>query len=252
MLLIRDKRRNIHPSYELTETSVPYTQLHLNIIQAIHPVSNWMSPSDKIRSWRKCLADIYEKENGPLQDPVPTFGAALVTAPPSPVLSSSIAGPDPVFLEQLHHSISAIGPCSYPKCLRMSHPVYDPEDSESDSDEGDAAPWSSHSYTSRLLKKASMNLHGGGLRRRKRKCALEEDDQESELDAQYRKRSSRIAKLKSASISSQSPVSRPRQQARRSEQQQSTYSPPPNSAARSQSGRQPSNRYGSISPVISC
>ncbi|KAH7308998.1 hypothetical protein B0I35DRAFT_441160 [Stachybotrys elegans] len=57
-------------------------------------------------SWRKFLADGYEKRHGPLPDPVATNGSELVTAPPTPILSSSIAGPDPLFVQQLQEKLS--------------------------------------------------------------------------------------------------------------------------------------------------
>ncbi|KAH6982334.1 hypothetical protein BKA56DRAFT_656737 [Ilyonectria sp. MPI-CAGE-AT-0026] len=107
----------------------------------------------KARSWRQCLADDYEEEYGPLPDPVATFGSELATAPPTPVLSSSIAEPDPLFINQLHDGIERIATSSSPTCLRTSSRVW-PHDSSSDSDEPDAAPWSLQAYAARLSERA--------------------------------------------------------------------------------------------------
>ncbi|KAF4445475.1 hypothetical protein F53441_10791 [Fusarium austroafricanum] len=45
-----------------------------------------MFPGQRKRGWRQCLADSYEKQYGPLDDPVLTFGAKLVTFPSTPTL----------------------------------------------------------------------------------------------------------------------------------------------------------------------
>ncbi|KAF5020212.1 hypothetical protein F66182_7777 [Fusarium sp. NRRL 66182] len=115
-----------------------------------------MSVPRKARSWRQCLADDYEEEYGPLPNPVATFGSELVTAPSTPVLSSSIAKPDPPFISQLHDSIERIRPLSSPKRLQhVSRSDWRQDFSSSDSDEPDAAPWSLHAYAARLFDKAS-------------------------------------------------------------------------------------------------
>ncbi|KAJ3455992.1 hypothetical protein MRS44_017474 [Fusarium solani] len=102
------------------------------------------------------LADDFEEEYGLLPDPVATFGSELVTAPPTPVLSSSIAGPDPLFIIQLHELIERVG-------LRdQTH--LELSQGSSDSDEPDAAPWSLQAYATRLFERASRKRdQDGGL-----------------------------------------------------------------------------------------
>ncbi|CVL07269.1 uncharacterized protein FMAN_15362 [Fusarium mangiferae] len=83
-----------------------------------------MFPGQRKRGWRQCLADSYEKKYGPLDDPVPTFGAKLVTFPSTPTLPMCFATPDPDFLEQLDRLLHAIEPNPVPKCLQRS-PFYE-------------------------------------------------------------------------------------------------------------------------------
>ncbi|CZR49567.1 uncharacterized protein FPRO_15926 [Fusarium proliferatum ET1] len=83
-----------------------------------------MFPGQRKRGWRQCLADSYEKNYGPLDDPVPTFGAKLVTFPSTPTLPMCFATPDPDFLEQLDRLLHAIEPNPVPKCLQRS-PFYE-------------------------------------------------------------------------------------------------------------------------------
>ncbi|KAI3579686.1 hypothetical protein IWW34DRAFT_444366 [Fusarium oxysporum f. sp. albedinis] len=64
-----------------------------------------------------------------LDDPVPTFGAKLVTAPYTPALPFDIAGPDTEFLERLDQRLRAIGPNPVPKCLQGLR-VFDPEEED--------------------------------------------------------------------------------------------------------------------------
>ncbi|KAH7230273.1 hypothetical protein B0J15DRAFT_473152 [Fusarium solani] len=115
-----------------------------------------MNVPRKSRSWRQSLADDFEEEYGLLPDPVATFGSELVTAPPTPVLSSSIAGPDPLFIIQLHELIERVG-------LRdQTH--LELSQGSSDSDEPDAAPCSLQAYATRLFERASRKRdQDGGL-----------------------------------------------------------------------------------------
>ncbi|WKT54240.1 hypothetical protein QSH57_004824 [Fusarium oxysporum f. sp. vasinfectum] len=88
-----------------------------------------MFPEQRNRGWRQRLADGYEKKYGRLDDPVPTFGAKLVTAPYTPALPFDIAGPDTEFLERLDQRLRAIGPNPVPKCLQGLR-FFDPEEEE--------------------------------------------------------------------------------------------------------------------------
>ncbi|KAK4072821.1 hypothetical protein Purlil1_13243 [Purpureocillium lilacinum] len=61
----------------------------------------------RARTWRQSLADHLEKEHGPLPDLVATLGSNLITASPTPTVSSSIAGPDQDFVCKLHRKLTA-------------------------------------------------------------------------------------------------------------------------------------------------
>ncbi|RSL86487.1 hypothetical protein CDV31_016392 [Fusarium ambrosium] len=91
---------------------------------------------------------------GPLADPVATSGSKLVTAPPTPVLSSSIAGPDPLFIDQLNDHIEKIGASCLPKCLQDPSRRARSEDLSSDSDEADAAPWTLKEFAIKVFRRA--------------------------------------------------------------------------------------------------
>ncbi|KAI9155686.1 hypothetical protein HJFPF1_08275 [Paramyrothecium foliicola] len=113
---------------------------------------------DNPPSWRKCLADGYEAEHGPLPDPVATSGSELVTAPPTPVLSSSIAGPDASFIEQLQSRLSLLRDSRLPESVAVKpEPVTHESSSHladlssSDTDDGDDRPWSLKAYASFLF-----------------------------------------------------------------------------------------------------
>ncbi|KAL3599818.1 hypothetical protein FPOAC2_04046 [Fusarium poae] len=99
-----------------------------------------MFPGQRKRGWRQCLADSYEKKHGPLDDPVPTFGAKLVTFPSTPTLPMCFATPDPDFLEELDRRLCAIEADPVPKCLqplRFDEPVVELSCSDNDTeDEG--------------------------------------------------------------------------------------------------------------------
>ncbi|KAH7142304.1 hypothetical protein DER46DRAFT_518017 [Fusarium sp. MPI-SDFR-AT-0072] len=189
----------------------------------------------KQRSWRQCMAETCEKQYGPLDDPVPTFGAKLelVTAPSTPALPSDLAGPDIQFLEQLDRSLRIIGFDPIPKCLqglRFVDPEGEDEEgkvifSETDSDEEEFTPWSSRDYAIKLFKKAGIDIEAIAAERRakrqKRKREAEEDEQDSIQDAQPCKRPRRkIAQ------SSETTTARPKRQIRPSQKQQASYSPP--------------------------
>ncbi|KAF5637133.1 hypothetical protein F52700_4870 [Fusarium sp. NRRL 52700] len=85
-----------------------------------------MFPGQRKRGWRQCLADSYEKNHGPLDDPVPTFGAKLVTFPSTPTLPMCFATPDPDFLEELDRLLYALEPNPVPRCMQPLR-FYEPE-----------------------------------------------------------------------------------------------------------------------------
>lgn len=101
----------------------------------------------------------------PLPDPVATFGAELVTAPSTPVLSSSMADPDPLFISKLHERIENIASLSPSRRLRRPI-LFDLSPlSSSDSDEPDVAPWSLRDYAAKLFERAArkQNQDGGPI-----------------------------------------------------------------------------------------
>ncbi|KAF9783590.1 hypothetical protein IL306_009161 [Fusarium sp. DS 682] len=146
-----------------------------------------MFPGQRKRGWRQCLADSYEKQYGPLDDPVPTFGAKLVTFPSTPTLPMCFAGPDPEFLEQLDQSLYAIAPNPVPKCLqglRFFDPEYeepDPapismscSDNDTDDEPNERLRESMREVTVRMFAKAGIDLIAVEAERRTRKRAREE------------------------------------------------------------------------------
>ncbi|KAG7408826.1 hypothetical protein Forpe1208_v012517 [Fusarium oxysporum f. sp. rapae] len=149
---------------------------HLNTIN--NRSAPQMSPGQRKRGWRQCLADSYEKQYGPLDDPVPTFGAKLVTFPSTPTLPMCLAGPDPDFLEQLDRLLCAIGPNSVPKCLqrlRFSEPL-DEESSDDDTDDEHNERFrdSIREVYVRMYAKAGIDIVAVEARRRARRHAREE------------------------------------------------------------------------------
>ncbi|KAF5023172.1 hypothetical protein F66182_4769 [Fusarium sp. NRRL 66182] len=172
-----------------------------------------MFPEYARRSWRQCLADNYEKHHGvsapitrdeasvfiaqPRDDPLPTFGAKFVTAPPTPVISSDLVGPDPRFIEELERCLGLIGSDSDPRdqCDLFS---------ESDSDGEDVAPWSSRDYAVRLFKRSGMDLR-----------------EDSKKDAQPHKRPRR-----ETADCSRATINRRSKQTRHSHKPQDSFSPP--------------------------
>ncbi|KAF4331570.1 hypothetical protein FBEOM_14677 [Fusarium beomiforme] len=65
----------------------------------------------------------------PIDDPMPTFGANLVTAPSTPPLRSDPAAPNVQFLEERDACLRQLVPESLPKCLQGLRFV-DPEEEE--------------------------------------------------------------------------------------------------------------------------
>nr|CEG03383.1 unnamed protein product [Fusarium acuminatum CS5907] len=192
-----------------------------------------MSSPAIARTWRKRLADLYEQECGvclafikipfeanksllqPLPDPVPTFGAELITAPSTPVLSASMAGPDLDFLEKLDQSIN----------VAFATPIPDYQnDSESSSDDEDCAPWSPRAHAAWFLKMAPAPTVTRKDQKRKRSDRGE--GQHSDQDTQPHKRSRRIAKLITISTKSKSSFSQSKRQTRSAKEHHSLYSPP--------------------------
>ncbi|KAH6986687.1 hypothetical protein EDB80DRAFT_874723 [Ilyonectria destructans] len=191
----------------------------------------------KARSWRQCLADDFEVAYGPLPDPVATFGSELVTAPPTPVLSSSIAEPDPLFISRLQQSIECIADSSCPKCLQNPSRLDCPQDSSSDSDEPDAAPWSLQAYATRLFERASRNAIKSEepATSKPRRPAKRLREQDSMARAPPRKRPRRDqngpAKSEHDSMQERSILpARPERRTRRSTQRQHPHSPPQTSS----------------------
>ncbi|QPC70476.1 hypothetical protein HYE68_001228 [Fusarium pseudograminearum] len=185
-------------------------------------------PSPTIaRTWRKCLADLYEQDCGvcfafiripfeanksllqPLPDPVPTFGADLITAPSTPVLSASMAKPDPDFLKKLDQGITV--------ALATLSPDYD-SDFDSSSDDEDCAPWSPRAHAAWCFKMAAAPRV---IRKdQKRKCSNGRKDKHSVQYTQPHKRARRITKLGKTSFS------QPKQLSRSAKEHHSLYSPP--------------------------
>ncbi|EXA28970.1 hypothetical protein FOVG_19460 [Fusarium oxysporum f. sp. pisi HDV247] len=146
-----------------------------------------MSSGQRKRGWRQCLADSYEKQYGPLDDPVPTFGAKLVTFPSTPTLPMCFTGPDPEFLERLDRRLYAIENDPVPKCLQGLRFV-DPEDEESaavpismscsdnDTDEEHRSPLQRmiREVTVRTYAKAGIDIIAVEANRRTRRRAREE------------------------------------------------------------------------------
>ncbi|KAF4946048.1 hypothetical protein FGADI_11485 [Fusarium gaditjirri] len=133
-----------------------------------------MSPGQRKRGWRQCLADSYEKQYGPLDDPVPTFGAKLVTFPSTPTLPMCFAGPDPDFLEQLDRLLCAIEPNPVPKCLerlRFSEPLDDESSSDDDTDDEHKQRFrdSMREVTVRMYARAGIDIVAVEAKRRERR-----------------------------------------------------------------------------------
>ncbi|GKU10714.1 hypothetical protein FLAG1_11577 [Fusarium langsethiae] len=138
-----------------------------------------MSPGQRKRGWRQCLADSYEKQYGPLDDPVPTFGAKLVTFPSTPTLPMCLAGPDPDFLEQLDRLLCAIESNPVPKCLerlRFSELLDDESSSDDDTDDEHQQRFrdSMREATVRMYARAGIDIVAVEAKRRARRLAREE------------------------------------------------------------------------------
>ncbi|KAF5572677.1 hypothetical protein FPCIR_14207 [Fusarium pseudocircinatum] len=139
-----------------------------------------MSPGQRKRGWRQCLADSYEKQYGPLDDPVPTFGAKLVTFPSTPTLLMCFATPDPDFLEELDRRLCAIEPNPVPKCLQGLRFYEEPavEMSCSDNDTDDEGSESMREFVRevrvRMYAKAGIDIVAVEAKRQARRLAREE------------------------------------------------------------------------------
>ncbi|KAF5020093.1 hypothetical protein F66182_7881 [Fusarium sp. NRRL 66182] len=129
---------------------------------------------DRKCTWRQTLADSFEKEHGPLPDPVATNGAGLITAPSTPVLSSCVAGSDPAFIWQLEQISILLQHSSQPTCLKRSPPnAYDPFfDSSSESDQEDEE--TVQEWAARLLKMSARKTVSSKRMYRKQKPLLEQ------------------------------------------------------------------------------
>ncbi|KAF5700468.1 hypothetical protein FMUND_14326 [Fusarium mundagurra] len=138
-----------------------------------------MFPGQRKRGWRQCLADSYEKQYGPLDDPVPTFGAKLVTFPSTPTLPMCFAGPDPDFLEQLDQRLYAIEPNPVPKCLQDWH-FYEPavemscSDNDTDDEGSESLRDSMREARVRMYARAGIDILAVEAKRQARRHAREE------------------------------------------------------------------------------
>ncbi|KAG8670721.1 hypothetical protein FPOAC1_003956 [Fusarium poae] len=178
-----------------------------------------MSSPAIARTWRKLLADLHERESGPLPDPVPTFGADLITAPSTPVLSASIAGPDLDFLEKLDQSINVAFATPIPDYQNDSESY-----SESSSDDEDCAPWPSQAHAAWFLKMAPAPRIT--RKDQKRKLPDKREDEHSMQDTQPHKRPRRTAKRITISMESKTSFSQSKQQTRSAKEHHPLYSPP--------------------------
>ncbi|KAG5745411.1 hypothetical protein H9Q69_011670 [Fusarium xylarioides] len=138
-----------------------------------------MFPGQRKRGWRQCLADSYEKQYGPLEDPVPTFGAKLVTFPSTPTLPMCFAGPDPDFLEELDRRLYAIEPNPVPKCLqglRFYEPAVEMSCSDNDTDDegSESLRDSMREAIIRVYAKAGIDYVAVEAKRQARRHAREE------------------------------------------------------------------------------
>ncbi|PNP61172.1 hypothetical protein FNYG_14089 [Fusarium nygamai] len=135
-----------------------------------------MFPGQRKRGWRQCLADSYEKNHGPLDDPVPTFGAKLVTFPSTPTLPMCFATPDPDFLEELDRRLCAIEAKPVPKCLqplRFDEPVVELSCSDNDTDDEGSESFrnSMREARIRVYASAGIDIVAVEAKRRARKFA---------------------------------------------------------------------------------
>ncbi|KAK1762435.1 hypothetical protein QBC33DRAFT_282571 [Phialemonium atrogriseum] len=67
-----------------------------------------LPPTTRHKSWLQLIAEAYEKEHGPLPDPVSTAGSFLVTAPKTPVASYDMVGFDDEFVAILEEKLNGI------------------------------------------------------------------------------------------------------------------------------------------------
>ncbi|KAF5972528.1 hypothetical protein FBULB1_8694 [Fusarium bulbicola] len=137
-----------------------------------------MFPGQRKRGWRQCLANSYEKNHGPLEDPVPTFGAKLVTFPSTPTLPMCFATPDPDFLEELDRRLCATEADPVPKCLQplcFDEPVVELSCSDNDTeDEGcEKMRESMRQATIRIYASAGIDFVAVKAKREARRIARE-------------------------------------------------------------------------------
>ncbi|KAF5973806.1 hypothetical protein FBULB1_8091 [Fusarium bulbicola] len=139
-----------------------------------------MFPGQRKRGWRQCLADSYEKNHGPLDDPVPTFGAKLVTFPSTPTLPMCFATPDPDFLEELDRRLCAVEAKPVPKCLQPlrfdePEPVVELSCSDNDTDDEGSESFRNSMREARIRVYASAGIDTVAVeaKRRARKLARE-------------------------------------------------------------------------------
>ncbi|PNY29669.1 Uncharacterized protein TCAP_00413 [Tolypocladium capitatum] len=179
---------------------------------------NLCPPRSKQRSWRWCLADAFEEEYGPLADPVATFGSELVQAPSTPVMSSSMAGPDPMFISGIQLRLEGLEDPPSLKCLQKSHRAVSLSPlSSSDTDVDPDTAWSAFkAYAIMLLERAAQ----------KRK--LREQDSMARAPPRKRRRSDQNGSAEpdhDATLKSTSPA-RPERGMRRSTWRQNLHGPP--------------------------
>ncbi|KAF5539774.1 hypothetical protein FNAPI_10709 [Fusarium napiforme] len=138
-----------------------------------------MFPGQRKRGWRQCLADSYEKTHGPLDDPVPTFGAKLVTFPSTPTLPMCFATPDPDFLEELDRRLCAVEAKPVPKCLQPlrfdEEPAVELSCSDNDTDDEGSESFrnSMREARIRVYASAGIDIVAVEAKRRARKLARE-------------------------------------------------------------------------------
>ncbi|EXK78382.1 hypothetical protein FOQG_16947 [Fusarium oxysporum f. sp. raphani 54005] len=139
-----------------------------------------MSSGQRKRGWRQCLADSYEKQYGPLDDPVPTFGAKLVTFPSTPTLPMCFATPDPDFLEELDQRLHAIESKPVPKCLQPlrfdEEPVVELSCSDNDTDDEGSESFRNwmREAAVRVYAKAGIDIVAVEAKRKARRLAREQ------------------------------------------------------------------------------
>ncbi|KAK2669107.1 hypothetical protein RAB80_014633 [Fusarium oxysporum f. sp. vasinfectum] len=194
-----------------------------------------MFPGHRKRGWRQCMADSYEKEYGALDDPVPTFGAKLVTFPSTPTLSSDLAGPDIEFLEQLDKHLCAIAHDPVPKCLQGLR-FFDPEEeqeadeiylsySDSETDDEDAGE-SLCDFAIRIASNPKHTKFTPPLSGNKAGLDTEAEAAKCQPSRQKRKRHTEDAQPRKMAKPNDTANARPKRQTQLRRKAQASYSPP--------------------------